>query len=69
MTVIAFSARRSQRVRERIGLDRPDRLGQIDADLRQIEQALAALAARKTGVLREYRRELRRSLDAKATTG
>jgi len=62
--LVRLPARRMHRAQVKLGLggggDRRARLAEIDTELRQINQALATLAARKAAVLREYRREMAR---------
>ena len=57
--VVRFPVQRSRRLREQLGLAHGDRLAVIDEELRKIEQTMAALAADRAAVLREYRREIR----------
>jgi hypothetical protein len=56
--IARLPARRCFRQAERLGLARDGRLGSIDAELRQIEQAINTLRAKRLLLLREYRREL-----------
>jgi hypothetical protein len=56
--VVRFPVQRSRRLRERLGLAHGDRLAVIDEELRKIERMMAALAADKAAVLREYHREI-----------
>jgi hypothetical protein len=65
--VIAFGAARSRRARDRQGLNRTgdrQRLGEIEEELRTIEQAIASLRRRRVSVLMRYRAQLQRSVDA-----
>jgi hypothetical protein len=66
--VVTFPARRSQRVRGQLGLDRPAgqrRLDEIDEELRTVERMIKTLKRREQGLVTRYRAELRRILKAK----
>jgi hypothetical protein len=58
--LVRFPVRR--RVIERIGLNYNDRRAAIDGKLREIDNAISALRARRRSLLSEYRHELLRDI-------
>ena len=63
--VIVLSQRRTRRARSQLGLrGRADPLKQLDAELREIDRALASLRERKQRVLEAYRGILKTRIGA-----
>jgi hypothetical protein len=56
--VVRIPRKRVARLVERYGLDRQDGLGEVDQEMRQIDQAIKTLNARKAVLVLAYRPRL-----------
>jgi hypothetical protein len=67
-TVVALSRQRTRRVRDRLGIDRRShqRLGELDQELRTVEQAIKALNRRRQSVMMRFRAQMRREAESEA---
>jgi hypothetical protein len=62
--IVRIPRKRVFRLVERLGLERQDSLDEIDQEMRQIDQAIKTLNARKATLVLAYRTRLRAILAA-----